>query len=192
MKSPLILLVTLSLFLGACASRGAKVMSPEKVAHTNQKWAENQAKYKMRLGLSCPFGGEDAVVVDSRLGDETRHLGVANAAKSIFRRPVFVLRAKNSENGLIDIEDTQGIVVKNLCPGGSITLAKSMPPVSNGHISVFWMANGINASGELGQDISPTGSLWNNSWQYRRDANWIVRLEKQTGRFFDRKEKKSP
>lgn len=160
----------------------------EKQIKTNEEWTKKQAQYKLRLGLSCPIGGYDGVEISSRLGNEANYLGPANSAKMMFGRPVYVLGATNAEDGQINILDTQGVVVSNMCPLGSITLIKSIPSFSPGYVRIFWRAIGINEREEIGQAESPSATLYNNnSWQMRQDANWIVRLTNQTGGFFSRK-----
>ncbi len=169
------------------APRKPKGPSPEKVARINQQWERDQVIMKMGLGLICPFGGGEKVEIHNRLGNETRYLGIGNVTKFMFARQVYVLRVKNAENGPVDLEDAQGPVVRGMCPLGSITLARSLMPFTSGYVNVFWVANGINARGEVGQAVSPTAVLYNGSWQAREDANWVVRLVPQTGGFFERK-----
>lgn len=169
------------------APRKPKGPSPEKIARVNEQWARDQFMQKFGLGLSCPVGGAEEVEVHNRLGGEAKYLGIGNATKLLFARQVFVLRARNAESGPVDIEDSQGVVVKNMCPKGSITLAKSLMLFTSGYVDAFWTANGINSRGEVGQDISPRGILYNNSWREREDSNWVIQLKVQTGGFFERK-----
>lgn len=171
----------------AKAPRGPKGPSPEKIARVNEQWERNQVVTKMSLGLSCPVGGAEKVEVHNRLGSEAKYLGIGNATKLLFARQVFVLRVRNGESGSVDIEDTQGVVVRNMCPKGSITLTKSLMPFTSGYVDAFWTANGINSKGDVGQDVSPRGVLYNNSWRAREDANWVIQLKVQTGGFFERK-----
>jgi len=172
---------------GGAETTAQETRDAEKRARVNQRWAEKQIQYKLRLGLSCPVGGYEAVEIHNRLGDQANYLGSAYAAKTIFAHPVYVLLATNAEPEPVDLLDTQGTVVKNMCPGGSIMLAKSIPPFSPGYVRIFWVANGINAQGQIGQDTSPAATVYNNSWRMRQDANWVIQLRNRTGGFFKKK-----
>lgn len=195
MKTTLLgVLMVLSMIFSGCATTGTsrtrapkvpKAPSPEKVAKVNAQWEEDQHRYKIALGLECPVGGYETVEIHNRLGSEAKYLGVGNAAKFTFRRNIVVLRAHNTESGVVHIADTQGVVVRDMCPMGTITLAKTLLPLVVGGMDVFWIATGINSRGELGQSQSQRAMLWSqNWWQFRQDGIWNIQLQSQSGGFF--------
>ncbi len=168
-------------------------VSAEKAEKVNQQWAKDQAVYKMRLGLECPAGGASQVEIHNRLGRETGYVGTSNGTKLLFRRQTYVVRAINSEGGPVDIHDPEGVVVRNMCPKGTITLVTSMPPLVVGRRTSWWMATGLNRAGLVGEDMSPTASLLSGNGnrggqRFRIDRQWIIRIGDVTGGFFDQAE----
>ncbi len=144
-----------------------------------EKRIAEQNKRKALLGLDCPLGGYEKVGIFGSLSDDAHYLGISNSTKFIFRRDIFVLYVKNTEDILIQIKDPDsGIVVENFCIGGSITLVKSIPPLSNISRNVFWVAETVNRYGIIGQQQSPIGILYNNngSFSYRQDGIWNIKL----------------
>lgn len=169
-----------------------QAIARQQLEERRRKVENSQENWKQRLGLNCPDGGYENVVIHPRLGNEARWL--PSTGFRIVRRQVYVLRAINTEDGLIDIHDTLGLVVHNMCAKGSITLIRSLPGTELGMIQtrnsyyqneqVFWLAGGITSQKSLGLVRSPVGSLYTNSWQRRTDDVWEISLRPSNGQFY--------
>src|SRR6185503_17569451 len=138
-------------------------------------------------------GGYEEVVIGQRLGRESYWLPTS-PFKPFVRRQIYVLRATNTEDGTVDLEDTQGLVVHNMCAKGSITLLKSLEGSELGSflqtsstsntMDVMWFAGGVTNKNVLGRVQSPRGVLYTNSWQQRQDAGWSIKLSADNGKFY--------
>ena len=203
------ILMLLVLFGTGCVRYKITVATPDGTQKTVTKKAAEltpqeahmvlsakQIHWKTRLGLFCPVGGYDNVVIEPRLGDESRWLP-PTPLKGFLRRTVFVLRATNTEKGEVNIEDTAGLVVRNLCPGGSITLVRSLGGSELGSfgvqtthnsydfsLDVFWFASGVTTANKFGRIQSPRGVLYTYASRQRQDEGWSIRLVDENGRFF--------
>ncbi len=213
MKNTLIfgLLVAISILSG-CVKTRYVVVSPDQIQARIKKNQETQAqiaarqiagemvdnsqqqRWKRKLGLFCPIGGYEGVKIHPQLGLESRWLPPTPLGGFI-RRTIYVLRATNTEDGPLDIEDTHNVLVANMCAKGSISLVKSMEgselahwgvqTMSNSYsMDVVWKAGGVTSKYILGYVESQRGVLYSNSWQQRQDATWLIKLKNENGKFF--------
>jgi hypothetical protein len=187
-KSLLTFLVLIISFAGGVMSGWAKKPpSPEKIAKINRKWAEDQAKYKLRLGLSCPLGGAENVVIYPELGRQFEYWNGGGVKGFMLRRYVMVHRAKNPyTNMTLDITNGGEKVIENLCPGGSITLVQSMAPIVDGwERRVQWTAEGI-VDGRLAYGDSSPGVLYQGWYNHEATAmrpTWVMDLNRVDKKF---------
>jgi len=150
------------------------------IATASPKWIEEQKKWKEQFALSCPYGGEDNVVIHPALGREFSHWRRGGVAGILMRRYVMVHRGKNPYvNMTLDITNGGERVISCMCPGGSITLVQSMPPFVGGYyMRVVWTAEGI-VEGRLAYGDSSPGVLYQgyyNSEAIAKRTSWVMNL----------------
>lgn len=153
----------------------------------NERFLAAQPQIKAQFGLSCPVGGYDATFIHSALAGQYLYWKGGGSMKVIFRRVVMVHRAKNPyENMTLDIYGGGEKIVSNMCPGGSITLVASIPPVVGGNSrQVIWTAEGV-INGRLAYGESSPGSIWGAGYNYEVQMNrpsWVMNLDRVDKKF---------
>lgn len=168
------ILGVLFLFSGCAATRpgvtgAAKAPGKSKPQKTrDQELAEMRAK----LQLECPKGGDGGVDIAYRLTEWG----------GLFNRRYVMMRVFNPYPAPIDIFDERGVVVKNLCSLGSITLFRRLNTFigDSNQLDVFWTARGLDEHGRVGFEQSRRVSLnvW-DTWRTQQIEVWQVRLQPQ-------------
>jgi hypothetical protein len=195
------MLVLVSILLGGCVKTQYVVMTPDtirdkaarerakesfeahqKASKKHLRWVQNQTEWKRDFALSCPFGGEGEVVIHDHLGSQLTYWRGGGAQKILMRRVVMLNRAKNPYSNLtVNIYGDGQRVVSNMCPGGSITLVSSIPPVVGGQSKrVIWTAEGV-IDGRLAYGESRTGQIWQGwaRWEVQMNRpSWVMNLNR--------------
>lgn len=149
---------------------------------------EKQKEWKELAQLDCPLGGEDKVRISSQMGNDLSILKYGGV-KGIFVRAMGARRVKNPYTNVApNISEDTGYVVRNMCPGGSITLAKSMDPTRfrNSQMERYhWIAEG-EVDGRLA--FSHTEAMQLNAWQglyerVRKETPWLIELNRVDRKF---------
>lgn len=153
-----------------------------KAQIVNERFYAEQPELREKFNLSCPFGGEENVIIHDALRREYIYWRGGGAMKVIMRRPVYVHRVKNGYDNLtVNITNGGERVVSNLCPGGSITLAQSLSPIVGGwQRQVVWTAEAM-VDGRLAYDESSPGSLnqWDAQWEPQKNRfTWVIRFSR--------------
>lgn len=164
-----------------------RAKAAQKAAETRENWAKQQARWKQQFALSCPMGGYDKVIIHPALGSQYLYWKGGGSMKVIFRRYVMVHRVKNPYTNIApDITNGGERVISGLCPGGSITLVASIPPITGGRsMNVIWTAEGI-VDGRLAYDESSPGHIWQGGYNWEAQMNrpsWVIRLNRVDRRF---------
>ena len=148
-----------------------------------------QPEWKSKLGLLCPDGGKDDVVVQPALGRQLEAwIGGGGFVMNVLSsRYVMLNRVKNPYHNLrLNITNGAQVVVTDMCPGGSITLVQSMPFLpsmlsgSNTSLRVIWTAEGEKDGRMAYGEISP-GTLYSGTYNWEAVAKrptWIMNLDR--------------
>lgn len=195
------MLVLIATLLGGCVKTQYVTMTPDsirdksarerakdsfeahqKASRTHVTWVTNQATWKKEFTLSCPLGGEEEVIIHDHLGSQLSYWRGGGAQKILMRRVVMVNRAKNPYTNLtLNIYGDGQRIVSNMCPGGSITLVSSIPPVVGGRSKrVIWTAEGV-IDGRLAYGESRTGQIWQGwaRWEVQMNRpSWVMNLNR--------------
>ena len=138
-----------------------------KAKITNEKFYYSQEEWKGRLGLTCPDQESyDRVVVSHWAANQRTHYNIVHASIVVF----------NNTNGPQNIfEDglRTSPVIENLCPGGSITLERSLN-LPHTNLDISWTARSID------------GEVFSQSQRYNlwRPYNYGYNMRtRQTGRW---------
>lgn len=150
----------------------------------NERLEERQPGWKGELSLVCPNNvGYDDVWISPDLGRDIPYMKYGSQ-KEIFARAVGVIRVKNSyTNMTLNIFEDKNLVVRNLCPGGSITLTKSMDPNLFRYSSwerYHWIAEGM-VDGRLAWGyITPMPlDAWQGLYEkQKKDTPWLIKLDR--------------
>lgn len=116
--------------------------------------------------------------------EELRDIAVAERAIGGYSINSYVkVRVTNLEDFVIDsIEDESGLVVRNLCGGGSVTLFRARNwAKSADRMSFHYIAKGHFPDGSLGIAESQYYTLTAQDWQWGQGEqflSWQVRLQK--------------
>lgn len=164
-----------------------EAVAEEKRVQESARWMKEQTRWKQQFVLSCPLGGYDKVIVHPALGSQYLYWKGGGSMKVIFRRYVMVHRVKNPYTNIApDITNGGEKVISGLCPGGSITLVASIPPITGGRsMQVIWTAEGI-VDGRLAYDESSPGYIWQGGYNWETQMNrhsWVIRLDRVDRRF---------
>lgn len=177
MKYVITVIAALFLLSGCAARRPGTTGAARapRVQKVQKSPAEELEESKMRLQLECPRGGAEEVDIAYRLA----HQG------ALFNRRFVVMRVFNPYPNQIDIFDEEGVVVKNLCSYGSISLIRRLNVfVGDGnYMRVFWTARGLDKHGRAGYDQSqPVYLNASDTYRTRENKVWHIRLraERQT------------
>lgn len=147
-----------------------------------------QPDLKAALGLSCSTTEDyNRVVIEPVLASELEHWNGGGVKGLLFRRYVMVHRAKNPyTNMTVNITTAGELAVANMCPGGSITLVQSMPPLYGGYqMRVIWTAEGV-VDGRLAYGYNTPGTLyegWFNSESVANRPPWVMNLSRVDKKF---------
>lgn len=92
------------------------------------------------------------------------------------------VRVTNPEQVSVDIEDAQsGLVVRNLCPGGSLTIFRARNIADPDHMNFRFLAKARFPDGSLGMDESRSYRLSSRDWSSGRGRqydDWTIHLRK--------------
>lgn len=92
------------------------------------------------------------------------------------------IRVTNPEQVPINIEDVQhGLIVRNLCPGGSLTIFRARNIADPDRMSFRFTAKARFPDGSLGMDQSRSYRLSSRDWSSgrgRQEYDWTIRLRK--------------
>ncbi len=140
--------------------------------------ATQQNEWKQEFALSCPYGGYERVIIHPHLGDQFTYWRGGGAQKILMRRVVMVHRAMNPYTNLpCTLLEGGQLAVSNMCPGGSITLVSSIPPVVGGRArQVIWTAEAM-IEGRLAHSESSPGMIWQGDmwWEVQMNRpSWII------------------
>lgn len=92
------------------------------------------------------------------------------------------IRVTNPEQVPIDIEDAQhGLIVRNLCPGGSLTIFRARNIADPDHMSFRFLAKAMFPDGTLAMGESRSYRLSSRDWSSGRGRqydDWTIHLRK--------------
>lgn len=144
---------------------------------------EKAEKRKQKAAKRAAAALADAAIAGCAPGTVRVNLrAVGNASSNFFiSKSAAKMRVINLHTSPIDVSDESGVVVHNLCSGGSITLSRGYSSFffsnSNQRVEYHYIATGKFPDGSLGTQRSQTVSLsvYRNGLQ---NLTWEVRLRK--------------
>ena len=154
----------------------------------HERSIEEQRTLKRAFFLNCSTEEDyDKVVIHPALAREFEHWNGGGVKGLLLRRYVMVHRAKNPFTNMAPNITTAGeLAVSNMCPGGSITLVQSMPPLYGGYeMRVIWTAEG-KVDGRLAYGYSTPGTLyegWFNAEVVANRPPWVMNLNRVDKQF---------
>lgn len=199
-KGILAILATLLVFLGGCATKNQRsVQTPirplsqeEAVARREQKalkYVGFQEKWKESLGLDCPSGGRENVIISDELGREAFRVGGNRVAKFLLARYTGLVEVSNPYDETVTISEGGRLMVSNMCPHGTITLAASLGFLagtvsgSSGYYSqdFVWTARRV-VGGRFYYGVSQRMSLYIYQWEKEKKAQWVMEVDRVDSR----------
>ena len=91
------------------------------------------------------------------------------------------IRVFNPESVPVNIEDSRhGLIVRGLCPGGSLTLFRARSLVDPDYLQFRFIARAMTPDGRMLMDESPSYTLSSHDWSSgrgRQEDNWTIQLQ---------------
>lgn len=151
-----------------------------------ERWEAEQPRLRAKAELNCPLGGYDKVIIHPFFATELFHWQGGGLIGFALRRYILMHRMHNSDDNVSPrIVGGGKTFVTNMCPGGFITLVRSMPPGAGQELRVIWTAEG-EVDGKIAFDESSPGVLfrgWSNWEAVAQKPTWTLDLTK-TNRTF--------
>lgn len=143
-----------------------------------QKTRANQERWKALASLSCPMGGYEEVFINPDFGRELGRWNGSGFTGFIGHRYTMVIRATNPYTNLeLQISSNGNVAVSRMCPGGSISLAKSAPS-GNSYSRVIWTAEGF-LEGRIAHGYYSPGDVINGGYEAVAIRQpWVMRLDR--------------
>ena len=146
---------------------------------------EQQERWKAALGLECPQGGRENVIISQRLGSDAFRVGGNGVARFLLARYMGLVEVTNPYNETVSINEGGRPMVYNMCPNGSITLvavlgwdAGILGGNNGGYSSeeFVWTARRF-VNGHQYYGVSQYLSLYVYQWQRERKVQWVMKVE---------------
>ena len=158
-----------------------------KAQIVNEQFYAEQPTLRERFVLDCPVEEDKKkVLVHEALRREYIYWQGGGKFKIIFRRALYAHRIENPYTNIpIDIYNEGERVVSNLCPGGGITVVRSLEFLSGQMMNVVWTVK-ATYEGKIGIATSSPGQLttWDSWWEAPKNrAPWIARIPEINEKF---------
>lgn len=159
------------------APQGKETSEQKRIRQETEKADKRRDNLEKRTSIGlrnaaisgCPNG---SVSLDLRAVDTSAGgwLGLRGAAAKI--------RIINLHSSPVDISDESGTVIRDLCPGGGITLFRALSSFTDGtNLQFRYIATGKFGDGSLGKQQSQTIDISNNRPGIQ-NLTWEVQLQK--------------
>ncbi len=146
---------------------------------------ETQERWKRDLGLECPQGGRENVIISPELGRHAFRVGGNRAARFFFARYMGLVETSNRYDETVDISGNARPVVYNMCPHGTITLVAvlgfeaGIVGGANSYSSqdFVWTARRV-VDGKFYYGVSERMSLYIYQWEKEKVAHWVMEVDR--------------
>ncbi len=146
----------------------------EKVAQKLAKEAEKAEKRRLEAENERILAIAAAMISGCPRGSVTVHPRAAQRRSFLTSTASLVLRVTNLNENAISISDENGPLVQNLCPGGSLTITRSLQFLSSTDDSFEYVATGTLPNGKIGYDTKRYRIYKNRPQQ--QSETWQIRL----------------